>query len=386
MHIKFICTSEELLSPIEGFRSKFEQLNFHVATRIIEASDLLQQSTQFSKESTREETVLVLLCNASELPDVVILPIKTYALGGIIVSSDDSARIMKTVLEAGFHDYVPETFLEKELVNSVSALIRENKSSCKTIAVTGTGGGAGASTIASLLTTYGSEQFNLKTALIDFDLIFGRQTSDFNYDKQDCFLTNYGSSGKSLEELHTFCVNVEPNFDLFAQPYSYDLENLADFEFGSRFIGDLKKYYELLVIDVPTRLAGFDQELFRLIDHFLMVTTADLSGLRNSANLVRWSDTLNEDITKHVIINRYQKTQSPFTGDDFKKLLEIDNLSMLNEDLTLSQYQKRLNIEKMKIKKIPREVKKYFDTTLYPERNKANSWGAASLRKFWRKK
>lgn len=385
MKIRFISTSEEFLSPIERVRSSLEAMNLKVTTQVAEASEFLQTSIQSAKEFARDETILIFMCDTSEISDITNIPVNRYAVGGIVVSGEDSARTMKNVLEAGFHDYVPESQLDSELVTSISSLLTKNKPSCITIAVTGTGGGSGASTIASLFASSGSQEFGLKTALIDCDLVFGRQTTDFHYHREESYLENYNSVGKSLEELQSICVNAQQNLDVFAQPYNYELEKLSDFEHGARFINDIKKYYELLVIDVPTRLAGFDQEWFELVDQFVMVSTADLSGIRNCSNLLLWAENLNENISKHVFLNRYNKSKMSITSHDFKKILDIKNLWIVNEDMEFSKYQRRLHLESVKLSKIPKEIKLCLNTFSGFERSKSHTWQTKLFSKFWRK-
>jgi len=292
----------------------------------------VQQVIEFLSESPPPQVLIV---------DISDAPSPLTAIMSLTAALTDDTRIIgigavnditlyREIIDSGATDYLVKPVTEKALG---AALQRtdEPKAPVSTepqvqkqerIAVIGSRGGAGASSIASNIAWTVAEDLKLKTALIDLDLEFGTIALSLDLEPtrglrdalenpariDSLFISS--ATAKLTDNLNVMATEENLTGEIHYNPSAVDVLFEA-----------LGRTNDVLVVDVPRHAYGVRQRVMELASHIILVTELSLSGLRDSIRLLSNIEDAANDAPITVIANRTGNMKQAMPPSEFQKAL-----------------------------------------------------------------
>jgi len=193
------------------------------------------------------------------------------------------------LLRRGISDYLISPVGVVDVVRSVCGLFSapDAKPVGRVIAVIGSKGGVGASTIAHNVSFSIARDLQLDTVVGDLDLGFGTAGLDFNQDPPqgiaDAVFSPDRIDTAFIDRLLSKCTD---QLSLLAAPATLDrVYDFASEAFDSIY-DSLRASVPCTVLDVPHQWAGWTKHTLIAADDILVVAAPDLANLRNTKNLL----------------------------------------------------------------------------------------------------
>jgi pilus assembly protein CpaE len=202
----------------------------------------------------------------------------------------------------------------------------------RVIAVVGTKGGVGASTIAHNVAWSVARDLNLDTVVTDLDLAFGTAGLDYNQDPPqgvaDAVFSPDRVDTNFIDRLLSKCTD---RLSLLAAPAT--LDRVYDFSaeaFDSIF-DTLRSSIPCIVLDVPHQWAGWTKRALVGADEILVVAGPDLANLRNAKNLLDFLKASRpNDRRPHYCLNQVGMPKRPeISAADFAKAIEDEPVAII---------------------------------------------------------
>lgn len=337
-------TTQVKADAIGNLRERFASQNIILNLSIRDIDAVKAEVLEIKKRAVRGLYVIAL--DADELDVLSDLPLSNFGQGVILVSDDNNTQAMRNAKHLGALDYVPFESLDSELISVVDDVAKKAQSTSKVLGFTGMGGGAGSSTISAYFAQYCATTLGQNTALVDFDLAFGRQGVDFAAVPKSSFAADFIKSLSADTALDGLYSSVFPNLDVFSSPHVQNLVEIEQNADGGAFINVLRDRYDIVILDIPTALANFDAELLGYLDTLNLVFTSDLNGIRNLSNVLRWLDSVNV-VSFHTILNKFTK-KANIQVEDIRKIAKLSEISVFYDDPLIGRHQNRLDIDNRK--------------------------------------
>lgn len=258
------------------------------------------------------------------------IPEGTKVIG---IGSVNDIAVYREIVDSGACDYLVKPVTEKALA---SALNRSEESDRHRnlsesapeqkkarIAVLGSRGGVGASTVALNLAWILSEEHKYKTTLVDLDLEFGtvalaldleptrglREALENPARVDGLFISS--ATAKLTEHLSIMATEENLTAEVQYNPNAVD----ALFE-------ALGRINDAIVVDVPRASFAVRRRVFESATEIVLVTELNLSGLRDSLRLLRGVKEVAPDTPLRVVANRSMGPKQAMQLKDFQKALE----------------------------------------------------------------
>lgn len=283
---------------------------------------------------TTAPSVLIVDVSEAASPQTAMLslsaaiPDDTKIIG---IGSVNDIAVYREIVDSGACDYLVKPVTEKALVSALNrteetqhAPVAEAAPEDKArIAVIGSRGGVGSSTLAVNLAWMLAEERKRKTALIDLDLEFGtialsldleptrglREALENPARVDGLFIAS--ATAKLTDNLSIMA--TEENLTAEAQ-YS---PNAVDALFEA-----LGRTNDAIIVDVPRNAYSIRRRVFETATEIVLVTELNLSGLRDSLRLLRSIQEVAPDTPVRVVANRSAGPKQAMQLKDFQKALE----------------------------------------------------------------
>jgi len=279
----------------------------------------------------------VLIVDVSEAPSPqtamlslsAAIPDDTKIIG---IGTVNDISVYREIVDSGACDYLVKPVTEKALA---SALNRTEESQQQPqsveveadhkarIAVIGSRGGVGSSTLALNLAWILAEERKYKTTLVDLDLEFGTIALSLDLEPTRGLreaLENparvdglFISSATAKLTDHLSIMATEENLTAEAQ---YN-PNAVDALFEA-----LGRINDAIVVDVPRTSYSVRRRVFEAATEIVLVTELSLCGLRDSLRLLRSIQEVAPDTPVRVVANRSAGPKQAMQLKDFQKALE----------------------------------------------------------------
>jgi pilus assembly protein CpaE len=206
----------------------------------------------------------------------------------IVIGRVNDVTLYRELVKRGVSEYVIAPVTVIDVVRAICGLFSmpEAKPVGRVIAVVGTKGGVGASTVAHNVAWSIARELALDSVVADLDLAFGTAGLDYNQDPPqgiaDAVFSPDRIDTAFIDRLLSKCTD---HLSLLAAPATLDrVYDFGDEAFDSIF-DTLRSSVPCIVLDVPHQWSGWTKRALVAADDILMVAEPDLANLRNTKNL-----------------------------------------------------------------------------------------------------
>ena len=207
----------------------------------------------------------------------------------VVIGHVNDVVLYRELVRRGVSDYLIAPVDTIAIVQALSDLFAAPNAEPvgRTIAVAGTRGGVGSSTIAHNLAYALSKQLSIETVIADLDLPYGTAGLDFNQDPlqgiADAVFAPDRLDANLIDRLSAPCGD---HLNLLAAPAT--LDRLYDFSEASfdGVVELLQASVPAIVLDVPHMWTGWTRRLLVGADQIIIVASPDLASLRNAKNML----------------------------------------------------------------------------------------------------
>ncbi|NIA67208.1 AAA family ATPase [Pelagibius litoralis] len=284
--------------------------------------------------STVPPSVLIVDVSEAASPQTAMLSLRaaipdTTKIIGIGTVND--IAVYREIVESGATDYLVKPVTEKALASAINRTEDTNEPAVPEIAVEerariaviGSRGGVGSSTLAVNLAWILGEERKHKTVLVDLDLEFGtialsldieptrglREALENPARVDGLFISS--ATAKLTEHLSIMATEENLTSEINFNPNAVD----ALFE-------ALGRINDAIVIDVPRPAYAIRRRVFELATEILLVTELNLSGLRDSLRLLAGIREVAPETPVRIIANRAAGPKQAMQLKDFQRALE----------------------------------------------------------------
>ena len=283
---------------------------------------------------TTAPSVLIVDVSEAASPQTAMLslsaaiPDDTKIIG---IGSVNDITVYREIVDSGACDYLVKPVTEKALVSALARTEESQQSHAvesapdekARVAVIGSRGGVGASTMAVNLAWILAEERRYKTALIDLDLEFG--TIALSLDLEPTRGLREALENPARVDglfIASATAKLTDNLSIMATE-----ENLsADTQFNPNAVDALfealGRTHDAIIVDVPRSSYSVRRRVFEAATEIILVTELSLSGLRDSLRLLRGIQEVAPETPVRVVANRAASPKQAMQLGDFQKALE----------------------------------------------------------------
>lgn len=337
--IQAFCESHEVAAAIEGAR---EDRRMSRAQVKVQTGSILA-AVEYYRDGVTPNLVILetnerrqkLLEDLDALAGVCEPGTKVVVIGHV-----NDVILYRELIRRGISEYMITPIQPIDIVEICSALFADPKAKPlgRAIAVIGSKGGVGASTIAHNLAWALSADLELATVLADLDIPFGTANLDFNQDPPQGIAEALNAPDRLDQNfIDRLLSNCTDRLSLLAAPSTLDRTvDLGETAFEST-IDIVRSFTPWVVLDVPHMWSGWTKRTLAAADHVIVVAAPDLANLRNAKNILDTLKTLRANETPaKLVINQVGIPKKPeIPAGDFAKALETVPLSIIPFDAQL---------------------------------------------------
>lgn len=284
--------------------------------------------------TTAAPSVLIVDVSEAASPQTAMLSLSAAIPDGtkiIGIGAINDISVYREIVDSGACDYLVKPVTEKALVSALNRteeaqqpqVVETAPEEKARIAVIGSRGGVGSSTLAVNLAWILAEERKYRTTLVDLDLEFGtialsldleptrglREALENPARVDGLFISS--ATAKLTDTLSIMA--TEENLTAEAQ---YN-PNAVDALFEA-----LGRTNDAIVVDVPRNSYSVRRRVFETATEIILVTELNLSGLRDSLRLLRSIAEVAPDTQVRVVANRSAGPKQAMQLKDFQKALE----------------------------------------------------------------
>ncbi len=279
------------------------------------------------------------LSDAAALKDTAGEGTQMIALG-----QANDITLYRALLRLGYVDYLPKPVSAdtlKAALNQASAPARSAAPSAnqaptggRTIVVLGARGGVGASTVAVNTAWIIAEELDRRSALLDLDLQFGTASLSLNL-APSRGLSEALLNPDRIDQLFVASAMVTEGKNLAVLAAEDSLERASEWDPAAveALVGELKRGYDWIWVDLPRALASTHRELLASASHLVLVSDLSLAGMRDTLRLLAFARQVSADARIVLVVNRTgAKLPGGVSRQEFEKAVEAKIDILLPDD------------------------------------------------------
>ncbi len=249
------------------------------------------------------------------------------------IGTINDINLYREMVGAGITDYLVKPVTEKALAAALARAeepLHDHSASeeltstdhVRRIAVIGTRGGVGASSLVVNLGWLLSQEKKKKTAIIDLDLEFGtvallldlepttglREALESPARIDSLFVES--ATAKLTENLSVMATEETLSTDVHFKPEAVDL-----------LFDTLGRTNEFIIVDLPRSALAVRQRIFETITDIILITELTLPGLRDAMRILSNIEEVSAGQSVIVVANRTGSLQQAMSPKDFQKAL-----------------------------------------------------------------
>ena len=248
----------------------------------------------------------------------------------IAIGSVNDIALYRELIEGGVSDYLVKPVSEKALGDSIA---RERapaptieptgeKQAANVIAVVGTRGGVGASTVAANCAWIVAQEHKRQTTLLDLDLQFG--TIALALDIEPTRGLREALENPSRIDslfLSSAAAKLSDRFTVLAAEEAVDGEVHFDPSAVDLLLGEINRSSQFIFVDLPRTGSIARTRLLQLTTQIVVVTDVTLAGLRDCIRLVAMLERAAPQAKLMVVANRAGRAENALSKAEFEKAL-----------------------------------------------------------------
>ena len=272
-------------------------------------------------QSVRSPTALMVDVSGSELPVTEIHKLAEVCEPGVsvvVVGDRNDVGLYRNLIRAGVSDYIVKPLTRSLVQNVLSAQLDTGVAGTaaaaagfshqklgSVVAVLGTRGGVGTTTVATNLAWYLANNETRRVALVDLDIFFGDAALALNV-KVGGGLREVLENPTRIDELYlerTLVLSGKRLYVLAAEerldiPVKFDPEALPS------LFEPLRKQYHYIVLDVPRYSGSLIQQVMEAAAIRIIVADQTAHSIRDTVRLRRFFDAPQANQRNIIVLNR----------------------------------------------------------------------------------
>jgi len=303
-------------------------------------------------QSVRSPTALMVDVSGSELPVTEIHKLAEVCEPGVsvvVVGDRNDVGLYRNLIRAGVSDYIVKPLTRSLVQNVLSAQLDTGTAATaaagfshqklgSVVAVLGTRGGVGTTTVATNLAWYLANNETRRVALVDLDIFFGDAALALNV-KVGGGLREVLENPTRIDELYlerTLVLSGKRLYVLAAEerldiPVKFDPEALPT------LFEPLRKQYHYIVVDMPRHSGSFIQQVMDAAGIRIIVTDQTAHSIRDTVRLRRFFDAPQANQRNIVVLNR----SGELGKNDISPKMMVDTIGM-QIDVTIPYHPKSI--------------------------------------------
>lgn len=180
--------------------------------------------------------------------------------------------------------------------------------------------GVGRTTI-SVNTAVNISKRNKSVVLIDLDAEFGNVANYMDISPKKTItdiIQDFGSP--SINDIESYMTIHSSGVRVIPAPKSPEYAEVVNAEKATMIVNVLRKYYDYILINMPSGLRDFHIDMFKITSRIYFVTNMAIAGLKNSKNAISVLNMLQEKQKINIIVSRFSKY-------DIVSLKDIHNIT-----------------------------------------------------------
>ncbi|MBT7632410.1 MAG: CtpF protein [Rhodospirillaceae bacterium] len=276
---------------------------------------------------------LILLETASEGDEVLneldrLAEVCDSGTNVLMMGAANDIGLYRELIRRGVADYLVGQVAPRQVLDAVTTIFEDPDAPPmgRSIAFMGSRGGSGSSSIAHNVAWHLGQEYGEEVSVIDLDVTFGTAALSFNLETQQTLEQALADPSRLDDQLlERFLVEYDENVRLLASPSNLDAEERIMAESLDRLLDLVRRRSSFVVLAVPHRWAPWVQQMLLDADETVIVGVLDLSGLRDTKNLIdRLRKQRGPTSPVHMVLNHhgaFKKTE--LSPKDFETALEV---------------------------------------------------------------
>jgi pilus assembly protein CpaE len=278
----------------------------------------------------RSPRLLLIDVSGSDLPLSDINALADVCEPGVTVvavGDRNDCGLFRDLLQHGVADYlvkpITPNLLQKAILSATeqSGVIKGNHKLGKLVAVTGTRGGVGATTVAASVAWLIAHERRRRVALVDLDLQFGTVALSLDLEPSHG-LREALENPNRIDGLFMDRVLIQHSERLFvlSAEESPDETLLLDYGAVELLMTELRNKFHYVIVDVPRSPNACTQQVLQSATDLLLVTDLSLAGMRDTMRLTGMLPTTNASCNTMLVVNRVgEHKQGEMPRAEFEK-------------------------------------------------------------------
>jgi pilus assembly protein CpaE len=278
----------------------------------------------------RSPKLLLIDVSGSDLPLSDINALADVCEPGVTVvavGDRNDCGLFRDLLQHGVADYlvkpITPNLLQKAILAATeqSGVIKGNHKLGKLVAVTGTRGGVGATTVAASVAWLIAHERRRRVALVDLDLQFGTIALSLDLEPSHG-LREALENPNRIDGLFMDRVLIQHSERLFvlSAEESPDETLLLDYGAVELLMTELRNKFHYVVVDVPRSPNACTHQVLQSATDLLLVTDLSLAGMRDTMRLTGMLPTTNASCNTVLVVNRVgEHKQGEMPRAEFEK-------------------------------------------------------------------
>ena len=278
----------------------------------------------------RSPKLLLIDVSGSDLPLSDINALADVCEPGVTVlavGDRNDCGLFRDLLQHGVADYlvkpITPILLQKAILAATdqTGVIRPNSKLGKLVAVTGTRGGVGATTVATSVAWLIANERRRRVALVDLDLQFGTVALSLDLEPSHG-LREALENPNRIDGLFMDRVLIQHSERLFvlSAEESPDETLLLDYGAVELLMTELRNKFHYVIVDVPRSPNACTQQILQSATDLLLVTDLSLAGMRDTMRLIGMLPTTNASCNTTLVVNRVgEHKQGEMPRAEFEK-------------------------------------------------------------------
>lgn len=262
----------------------------------------------------------------------------------IAIGQANDITLYRALLRLGYLDYLPKPISPDVLKAALAQATAPPRTAAtaatqastggRTIVVLGARGGVGSSTVAVNTAWIIAEELDRRSALLDLDLQFGTASLSLNL-APSRGLSEALLNPDRIDQLFVASAMVTEGKNLAVLAAEDSLERASEWDPAAveALVGELKRGYDWIWVDLPRSLASTHRDLLASASHLVLVSDLSLAGMRDTLRLLAFVRQVTVDARIVLVVNRIgAKLPGGVTRQEFEKAVEAKIDVLLPDD------------------------------------------------------